>query len=59
VRDAFPEARQTARHPGAARHATLDMTGRYVKDIPEQVRIAVESMDNELCPKMEQDSKVQ
>ena len=32
------------------RHSKLEMTGRYVKEIPEQVRAAVESMDRELCP---------
>ncbi len=32
------------------RHSKLEMTGRYVKEIPEQVRTAVESMDRELCP---------
>jgi len=31
------------------RHSRLEMTGRYVKEIPEQVRKAVESMDKELC----------
>jgi len=31
------------------RHTKLEMTGRYVKEIPDQVRIAVESMDRELC----------
>jgi integrase len=31
------------------RHSRLEMTGRYVKEIPEQVRAAVESMDRELC----------
>jgi integrase len=33
------------------RHTKLEMTGRYIKEIPEQVRAAVESMDRELCPK--------
>ena len=32
------------------RHSKLEMTGRYVKEIPEQVRVAVENMDRELCP---------
>jgi integrase len=32
------------------RHSRLEMTGRYVKEIPDQVRAAVESMDKELCP---------
>ena len=31
------------------RHARLEMTGRYVKEIPEQVRAAVDRMDRELC----------
>ena len=31
------------------RHSKLEMTGRYVKEIPGQVRDAVESMDRELC----------
>lgn len=31
------------------RHFTLEMTGRYIKEIPNQVREAVESMDRELC----------
>jgi hypothetical protein len=26
------------------------MTGRYVKEIPQQVLAAVEKMDRELCP---------
>jgi hypothetical protein len=29
------------------------MTSRYVKEIPEQVRAAVESMDRELCREAE------
>jgi integrase len=40
------------------RHSRLEMTGRYVKEIPDQVRAAVESMDRELCPGNE-DSTVQ
>ena len=32
------------------RHTKLEMTGRYVKEIPEQVRTAVDRMDRELCP---------
>ncbi len=31
------------------RHSKLEMTGRYVKEIPEQVRAAVDRMDRELC----------
>jgi integrase len=31
------------------RHSRLEMTGRYMKAIPEQVRAAVEKMDRELC----------
>jgi integrase len=31
------------------RHSKLEMTGRYVKELPDQVRAAVESMDRELC----------
>jgi integrase len=33
------------------RHTKLEMTGHYIKEIPEEVRTAVESMDRELCPK--------
>jgi integrase len=36
------------------RHTKLEMTGRYVKEIPDQVRAAVEKMDREFCPKKEQ-----
>ncbi len=32
------------------RHSRLEMTGRYVKEIPGQVRAAVESMDCESKP---------
>lgn len=32
------------------RHTKLEMTGRYVKEIPDAVRSAVDSMDRELCP---------
>lgn len=31
------------------RHSKLEMTGRYVKEIPDQVRAAVQKMDGELC----------
>ena len=31
------------------RHTKLEMTGRYIKEIPEEVRAAVDSMDRELC----------
>jgi integrase len=31
------------------RHSKLEMTGRYIKEIPDQVRAAVDSMDRELC----------
>jgi integrase len=41
------------------RHSRLEMTGRYVKEIPEQVRVAVDSMDRELCPEMGQERTVQ
>jgi integrase len=41
------------------RHSRLEMTGRYVKAIPEQVRVAVESMDRELCPETGQEGTVQ
>ena len=37
------------------RHSRLEMTGRYVKEIPEQVRTAVDSMDRELCPETGQE----
>jgi len=30
-----------------------------VKEIPEQVRVAVDSMDSELCPEMGQERTVQ
>jgi integrase len=36
------------------RHTKLEMTGRYIKEIPEAVRAAVESMDRELCQATEQ-----
>jgi integrase len=32
------------------RHTKLEMTGRYIKEIPDAVRAAVEKMDRELCP---------
>ena len=41
------------------RHSKLEMTGRYVKEIPEQVRAAVDSMDRELCGGTEQEGTVQ
>jgi integrase len=41
------------------RHSKLEMTGRYVKQIPEQVRAAVDRMDRELCPRSEKDGAVQ
>ena len=41
------------------RHAKLEMTGRYIKEIPEAVRAAVESMDRELCQDSEQPSSIQ
>jgi integrase len=34
------------------RHSRLEMTGRYVKEIPDEVRAAVENMDRELCPEL-------
>jgi integrase len=40
------------------RHAKLEMTGRYIKEISEAVRAAVESMDRELC-QAEQPGSVQ
>jgi integrase len=41
------------------RHSKLEMTGRYVKEIPDQVRAAVENMDHELCPQTENECGVQ
>jgi len=41
------------------RHSKLEMTGRYVKEIPDQVRAAVESMDHELCPGTEHEGTLQ
>lgn len=41
------------------RHSKLEMTGRYVKEIPDQVRAAVESMDRELCDGTEQRGSLQ
>ncbi len=41
------------------RHSRLEMTGRYVKEIPDQVRAAVENMDRELCQGTEQEGTVQ
>jgi len=41
------------------RHSKLEMTGRYVKEIPEQVRAAVESLDHELCQGTERGGTVQ
>jgi integrase len=41
------------------RHTRLEMTGRYVKEIPDQVRAAVDSMDRELCPKTDAAAEVQ
>src|SRR5258705_5154734 len=41
------------------RHSRLEMTGRYVKEIPEQGRVAVDSMDRELCPETGQERTVQ
>jgi integrase len=35
------------------RHSKLEMTGRYVKEIPDQVRAAVDRMDRELCGEAE------
>jgi hypothetical protein len=35
------------------------MTGRYVKEIPEQVRVAVESMDRALCRERGQEGTAQ
>jgi integrase len=31
------------------RHSKLEMTGWYIKEIPETVRVAVEKMDTDLC----------
>lgn len=31
------------------RHSRLEMTGWYMRSIPEQVRSAVERMDSDLC----------
>ena len=41
------------------RHSKLEMTGRYVKAIPDQVRAAVEKMDRELCHGTEPGGAVQ
>ena len=41
------------------RHTKLEMTGRYVKEIPSQVRAAVDSMDRELCEGTEQEGSLQ
>ena len=41
------------------RHSRLEMTGRYVKEIPDQVRIAVERMDRELCLAVEEQGSLQ
>lgn len=41
------------------RHTKLEMTGRYVKEIPEQVRAAVEKLDCELCPNPDQTAALQ
>jgi integrase len=41
------------------RHSKLEMTDRYVKEIPEQVRAAVDSLDHELCQGTEQEGTVQ
>jgi hypothetical protein len=35
------------------------MTGRYVKEIPEQVRAVVGKMDRELCPNPSQAATLQ
>ncbi len=39
------------------RHSKLEMTARYVKEIPEQVRAAVDSMDRELCYVTEKEAR--
>jgi integrase len=41
------------------RHTTLAMTGLYIKQIPEEVRAAVESMDRKLCSGTESEGLVQ
>jgi integrase len=41
------------------RHTKLEMTGRYIKEIPDQVRAAVERMDRELCPRSDKGPAVQ
>jgi integrase len=41
------------------RHSRLEMTGRYVKAIPDQVRRAVENMDKELCQGTEEEGTLQ
>ena len=41
------------------RHSKLEMTGRYIKEIPAQVRAAVDRMDHELCQGTEQEGTVQ
>jgi integrase len=41
------------------RHFRLETTGQYVKEIPNQVRAAVESMDRELCHGTEPEGTLQ
>jgi hypothetical protein len=41
------------------RHTKLEMTGRYIKEIPDAVRVAVESMDRELCQTNDQPGSIQ
>jgi hypothetical protein len=41
------------------RHTKSEMTGPYIKEIPEAVRAAVESMDRELCQVTEELGPVQ
>ena len=41
------------------RRIKLEMTGRYIKEIPEAVRAAVDSMDRELCAGTDHVSGVQ
>jgi integrase len=36
------------------RHSKLEMTGWYMKEIPDRVRKAVEKMDTDLCRKIEE-----
>ena len=46
-----PLVKRNRRHAQAhLRHSELAMTGLYMKEIPEQIKAAVESLDASLCP---------